>query len=396
MDWLFIVYTVLLAFYIWKASKKGTLYVFNPLLSLYFVFFPSNIYPLVIYEYPLPNNIVSVTHITCIINIIFLILYHKQFLQRVEIQPDCRLVKYASARGAVMWFFLGVIICSGLYTGVTQVLLAGGDVEDLRMTSDVGMGFVRAIPCFGVPYLVVEYFVLNRKMSFWKAGAIGLSTGIVFFLSTAARGGILIYAMCFFIWVNLRYRGFRWYEYFGIFYLLKPVIAAFLKAIRSANIFDLANIEIFGYEKMVFGANTVRLAEYMERTHAYLWGESYVYPIFRIIPRFIWPDKPVAIDYKYKDMVGFEFDGGGIYTTDDFDMFLNFGYYYVIEYVIWLLLVHWMYQQLINKNTKFANKMLLLIILSGGYGVGPLIQQFEVYLLFLLVFFVVNRKWRVI
>ena len=70
MDWLFIVYTVLLAFYIWKASKKGTLYVFNPLLSLYFVFFPSNIYPLVIYEYPLPNNIVSVTHITCIINII--------------------------------------------------------------------------------------------------------------------------------------------------------------------------------------------------------------------------------------------------------------------------------------------------------------------------------------
>ena len=39
MDWLFIVYTVLLAFYIWKASKKGTLYVFNPLLSLYFVFF---------------------------------------------------------------------------------------------------------------------------------------------------------------------------------------------------------------------------------------------------------------------------------------------------------------------------------------------------------------------
>ena len=260
-------------------------------------------------------------------------------------------------------------------------------MEDLRMTSDVGMGFVRAIPGFGIPYLVMEYFLLNRKLSFWKAGAIGLAVGLILFMATAARGGILVYAMCFFMWVNLRYRGFKWYEYFGIFYLLKPVIATILKAIRSANIIDLVDLQLFDHEKMIFGANTVRLAEYMERTHAYLWGESYAYSIARIIPRFLWPDKPIAIDYKYKDMVGLDFDGGGIYTSDDFDMFLNFGYYYVIEYVLWLLLIHWMYQKLIDTKTRFADKMLFLMLITGGFQIGTLIQNIQVYFLFLLIFF---------
>lgn len=396
MDWIFVVYVILLAFLIWKASKKGSLSVLNPLVTLYFIFAPSCIYPLVTYEYSLPSNIVNVTHITCAVNIAFLLLYRKQFLQPISVKPDYSLMKYAGNRKIILWFFLGVIICSGLYTGVTQMLLTGADVEDYRMTSDVGMGFVKAIPSLGIPYLVMEYFILNRRMSFIKAGIIGLSIGFILFLATAARGGMLTYAMCFFIWVNLRYRGFRWYEYFGIFYLLKPVIATVLKAIRSASILDLVELQLFDNEKVIFGANTVRLAEYMNRTHDYLWGESYFYSIVRLIPRFLWPNKPVAIDYKYKEMVGLEFDGGGIYTFNDFDLFLNFGYYYVIVYVLWLFLVHWMYQKLINTNTKFANKMLLLLLLSSGFGIGGLIENIQIYFLFLLIFVLVNKKWRII
>ena len=140
----------------------------------------------------------------------------------------------------------------------------------------------------------------------------------------------------------------------------------------------------------------MRLAQYLEQTHKYLWGESYAYPIFRIIPRFLWPDKPVSIDYKYKEMVGMDFSGGGIYTTADFDMFLNFGYFYVIEYVLWLLLVHWMYQKLIEAKIKFADKMLILMLLSSSFLVGALIQAIQVYFLFLLIFYFINRKWRVI
>ena len=171
MDWMFIIYVVLLLYIIWQASKQKTLYVFNPIVSLYLVFATFNIYPLVTYEDVLPRNIVNVTHITCVINMVFMLFFRKQFLQCVQIQPDKRLVKYAGNRRAVVCFFLGIIISAGFYTGVTQLLLSGADVEDFRMTSDVGMGFVKAIPEFGVPYLVMEYFIMNRKLSFWKAAA---------------------------------------------------------------------------------------------------------------------------------------------------------------------------------------------------------------------------------
>lgn len=396
MNWLFIIYIIVLIYFILNVSRRNTLYVVNPIATIYLSFAISNIYPLVTYEGILPKNIVNVTYITCIINLATMLVFRKQLINKISITPDLSLQRYAHNRKVVGWIFLLIIAFSGVYTGVTQMLLAGGDVEDFRMTSDVGMGFVRAIPTFGIPYLVLEYFILDRKMSFWKAGCIGLGVGFVMFLATAARGGMLTYAMCFFVWLNIRYRGFKWYEFFAIFYLLKPVIATILKAIRSANVADLTNFELFDQQQMIFGANTVRLAEYMERTHDFLWGEAYAYPVFRLIPRFIWPNKPIAIDYKYKEMVGYEFDGGGIYTSPDFDMYLNFGYWYVVEYILWILLIHWMYQQLLNTNTKFANKMLIIILLLSGSQFSGLIQNIQLYILFLIIFLILNRKWRVI
>ncbi len=396
MYWVFVIYVVFLLYVIWQASRQGTLYVFSPLVLVYLPFAAFNIYPLVTYDEELPANIVNVTLITCAVNMAFMLAFRKQFLQHVQVRPDRRLARYAGNRKAVACFFLGIIVSAGFYTGVTQMLLAGIDVEDFRMTSDVGMGFVRAIPFFGLPYLVTEYFITSRKLSFWKAAAIGFTVGLLCFLSSAARGSLAAYIGCFFVWVNLRYRGFRWYEFFFIFYLLKPVIATALQAIRMGNAMELAGIQLFDHEKMIFGSNTVRLARYMEQTNGYLWGESYVYPIFRLIPRFLWPDKPMAIDYKYKEMVEMDFDGGGIYTTEDFDMFLNFGYFYVIEYVLWLLLIHWMYRQLARPATGFADKMLILVFLSGNINVGTMIMKIQLYFLFLLIFYFVNRKWRVI
>lgn len=395
MNYIFIIYTVVVIYVFWNTSRHKTLYVFNPIL-MYLSFAISNIYPLVTYERILPQNIINVTCITCVINLLFIFIFRKQFLKKVEIQPDMRLKKYANNRKAVLCFFLGIMIATGFYTGVTQNLLHGGDVENLRKTSEVGLGFLRAIPVFGIPYLVVEYYILNRKLTFIKAGIIGLSIGFVLYMVTAGRHEILTYAMCFFVWFNLKYRGFKWYEYFCIFYLMGPVISTILKAIRSANIIELFEFQLFAHEQMIFGANTVRLAIFMEQNNIYLWGASYVFPIVRLIPRFIWPDKPVSIDYTYKEMAGMDFDGGGIYTTADFDMFLNFGYYYIIEYVLWLLLIHWMYKKLIDTYTKFANKILIITLILGGTLVGTLIQNIQLYFLFLIIFLFVNKKWRVV
>lgn len=56
---------------------------------------------------------------------------------------------------------------------------------------------------------MMEYLFLNNKISFWKAGLLSLLLGLILFLSTAARAGILSYLMFFFVWINLKYRGFN-------------------------------------------------------------------------------------------------------------------------------------------------------------------------------------------
>lgn len=396
MTWILTIYIIVLLYYIWKASSNKTLYVFSPLVTLYLAFAISNLFPIIVYDDILPTNIVNVTYITCIVNLIFLLCNRKQFFRKVEITPDYSLRKYAINRTRVITVFCFIILVTGFSSGVTPALLSGKNVEDLRMTSDIGLGFLRAIPTFGIPYLVLEYLILKNKISIWKAGTISLILGIILFLSTAARGGILVYIMIFFVWINLKYRGFKWYEYFGIFYLVKPIVATILSFIRSGNLIESSWLQLFAHEQMIFTANTIRLAQYMELNKEYLWGESYYYSLVRVIPRFLWPDKPVAIDYKYKEMVGLDFEGGGIYTTPDFDMFLNFGYYYIIEYILWLLLIHWMYKKLILQETSFANKMLIMTFLSGSFVINALIQNIQIYFLFLIIFYFINRKWRVV
>ena len=397
MNWIYYIYIVVLAYLVWKSSKKGTLYYFSPLLLIYVGFPIASIYPLVTYdEGKVPSCIQNVTMLTCIMNLFFMLKYRKQFFCKVDIVPEYNLVKYAGVRKTVLWIFIAIMFLSGLYTGVTQMMIAGVNVEDYRRTSEVGIGFIRDVPGFGMTYLTLEYFLLHKKMSFIKAGIIGVAIGMVVFMATAARGGFLTYAICFFIWANMKYRGFRWYEYFLIFHFLRPVIAAIMMAIRSASVAELANMQLFDYEKMIFGANTIRLGNYIERTHNFLMGESYYYPIVKLIPRFIWPDKPVAIDYKYKEMVGLEFDGGGIFTSSDFDMYLNFGYWYVVGYCIMLWLIHWMYKKLILTKTSFADKMLYVTLLGSGTALGAMISHIQVYFLFLLIFYFINKKWRVI
>lgn len=197
MNWLFIIYVAGVLYFIFKASSKNTLYVFSPLVTVYLVFAVANIYPLIVYEDNLPKNIVNVTYITCIINLCFLLYYRKQYFQKVEMIPDKELLKYGRSRNIVICVFVGIILFTGFLSGVTPALLAGQNVEGLRRTSEIGLGFLSAIPSFGIPYLMMEYLFLNNKISFWKAGLLSLLLGLILFLSTAARAGILSYLMFF-------------------------------------------------------------------------------------------------------------------------------------------------------------------------------------------------------
>lgn len=392
---LYLLYIIITLYYFVISSRKGSLYVFSPIITIYLAFALSNIYPLFVYERDIPKSITNVTAITCCINLFFLIEYKDAWRKKLvfTLEPVDKPVK--NKRNDIFVIFWLLIIVSGILTGVPSALLHGIDVEDLRRTSEIGLGFIRNIPAFGVPLLLLIN-CLSEKYSTRHVAIICLFYGLVFFLTTAARADLQCFIIIFFIWFNIKKRSFKWYEYLAIFYLFKPIVATFLLIVRSGQTLAITEFTLFEHEKMIFGSNTIRLAEWIEDSNLYLYGYSYFYNLVSIIPRFIWPGKPLAVDYYYKEVVGFEFDGGGIYTTPDFDLFLNFGYFYIIPYALWLYIIHLMYGKILEGKPKLITATFYMLTLASAFAPGTLISRFELFYILLIIFFIANRKWKVV
>lgn len=393
-------YIAFIIFFTFYFSHKGVFYIFSPFITIYLAFAVDDVIPLIaalstdIVE--IPDNLKYVTTTTAIINIFSLFIFKKQLLKQVSITIPNFPKRILKQRKNIFILFVALILFAGIITGVTPALIKGINVEDLRRTSEIGIGFIRTIPSFGIPYILLIYLFSKTNIGFIKKGLICLFIGIGFFFTTAARADILTYATVFFIWFNISKRAFKWYEYYGLFYILSPIIATFLFLLRGGGHFKegLWN-SFFSQQFMIFGANTLRLMNYVT-DESLFWGESYYTDIIKIIPRFIWPEKPVSIDYKYKELVGLEFEGGGIYTTTPNDFYLNFGTYYFISYIIWILIIHYLYKKLINTNTSFYNKIALALFLTLYYSPKTIIGTFEIYVLFLILCYLFTKKWKTI
>lgn len=393
-------YIAFIIFFTFYFSHKGVFYIFSPFITIYLAFAVDDVIPLIaalstdIVE--IPDNLKYVTTTTAIINIFSLLVFKKQLLKRVSITTPYFPKRILKQRRNIFILFISLILFAGIITGVTPALIKGINVEDLRRTSEIGMGFIRTIPSFGIPYILLIYLFSKTNIGFIKKGLICLFIGIGFFFTTAARADILTYATVFFIWFNISKRAFKWYEYYGLFYILSPIIATFLFLLRGGGHFKegLWN-SFFSQQFIIFGANTLRLMNYITDENLF-WGESYYIDIVKIIPRFIWSEKPISIDYKYKELVGVEFEGGGIYTTTPNDFYLNFGTYYFISYIIWILIIHYLYKKLINTNTSFYNKIALVLFLTLHYSPKTIIGKFEIYVLFLILCYLFTKKWKTI
>ena len=276
------------------------------------------------------------------------------------------------------------------------MLLNGEDVEDYRMTSDVGMGFIRIIPALGIPILLlIDYFTEN---SFKKKKIIIITVLCAFllFVTTAARNSILAYIGVFLIWFCIKKRTLKWWEYIGIYYVAQPVVGTFLQLLRGGRLGQGTELfdNFLGYQNMIFSANTIKLMTAINE-HNLLYGESYFYSLVKVVPRFLWPDKPLAIDYTYKKLVGYDFDGGGIFTTIVNELYMNFGHYYVAFYALFLFVVHSLYRKLLKANVSTYNKVLICIFMMLYIHPRTLIESTETLVLFLIVCYCFNKKWKV-
>lgn len=112
-------------------------------------------------------------------------------------------------------------------------------------------------------------------------------------------------------------------------------------------------------------------------TENFFWGEEYYTGLVKFIPRFLWPDKPLSFDYKLKELANYDFEGGGIYTTLCNDLYINFGYYYFIFYILWLLFIHYLYGMVMDDKRFYYSRIIaLFIILMGGIASNNPIKFF--------------------
>ncbi|WP_287767003.1 hypothetical protein [Bacteroides sp.] len=388
-------YLIFITIAIFYISKKGTFYIFSPFIFIYISLAVNDVVPLLQYDDLAPDNLWYVTTFTAIINIVFFFIYRRNLITKVadvNVQSSSGI---GHNRKKIAILFLGLIVMSGILTGVTKSMLIGASVEDMRRTNEIGIGIITQIPGQGLPLLFLAYLFQYQKNRVIKNLSIALIIGFIVFLATAARGGILTYITIFFVWYNVRKRGFKWYEYFFIFFILQQMVAAFLFAIRNGEFINIVTYEqFFAHQYMIFGANTIRLMNYINDSNI-LMGQSYYYPLVQIIPRFIWPDKPVAIDYVYKEMVGMNFEGGGIYTTVPNELYLNFGTFYFIFYIAWVVIIHSLYKKLLQSQENIYDRMIILSILALASPPGSIISSLQLIFLFLLICYCINKRWKV-
>ena len=378
--YLYIIISVCLLF---KYSKSKTLYIFSPYILIYLSFVFNDIVPFLLLYPDIPENLQYTTFTSTAINLIFLYIFRKQLLIQTFLNVSPFYIRLNKKRKIVIFCFILLLLYAGVMSGVLTSLLQGNDIEDLRRTSEIGLGIIRDIPMLGIQIVMLVLFLQRSWNSYRTIAFYSFCLGTFLFLTTGNKGGVLAGVTLFLLFFHFKKRGFKWYEYI-VYYLAIPLAAGILQGIRGGDLTLIASqiAVFFSYPILLYQANSIPIMNSVGTENIFL-GEEYYVGLVKIVPRFLWPDKPLAFDYKLKELVGYDFDGGGIYTTLSNDLYINFGYSYFIFYILWLLLVHYIYGIIIDSKRNYYSRIIALFIILMG-GIGSTIGSCEILLLFLL------------
>ena len=378
--YLYIIISVCLLF---KYSKSKTLYIFSPYTLIYLSFVFNDIVPFLLLYPDIPENLQYTTFTSTAINLIFLYIFRKQLLIQTFLNVSPFYIRLNKKRKIVIFCFILLLLYAGVMSGVLTSLLQGNDIEDLRRTSEIGLGIIRDIPMLGIQIVMLVLFLQRSWNSYRTIAFYSFCLGTFLFLTTGNKGGVLAGVTLFLLFFHFKKRGFKWYEYI-VYYLAIPLAAGILQGIRGGDLTLIASqiAVFFSYPILLYQANSIPIMNSVGTENIFL-GEEYYVGLVKIVPRFLWPDKPLAFDYKLKELVGYDFDGGGIYTTLSNDLYINFGYSYFIFYILWLLLVHYIYGIIIDSKRNYYSRIIALFIILMG-GIASTIGSCEILLLFLL------------
>ena len=378
-------YICIISVYVIKYAHKGTLFIFSPLLVYADLIF-SDLLPLYLpQEKTIPPIMYVNTHIAMIVNLIFLFYYRKLYLKKINVSISYfQYYKREKIRYILLVLFILIYIISGIVSGTLTGLLRGEDMEDMRRTGEIGVGFLRDIPAVGCEFLLLLIFIKYKWKKFILAGVVLLSVGLTFLVCSGGNRGILLsFATIFLCYMAICYRGLKFYEYLA-WKLGFNIIGAILNAIRQAETFTyyLLNFTwadaVCGYQNIVFN-NSITLIN-VTKKYGFFYGQETLTNFTYFIPRFIWPEKPVSFGYKMKELAGYSFPGGGIMPSTIEYSYINWGNLWVVDYILWLIFLNYLYAKLIKIKDYKIKLFIILLLISVSYW-AHVAKELEVLLL---------------
>lgn len=390
-------YIILICCIIYKITRNKTFYIFSPLL-FFCSFIVSDILPLCVPQpYEIHPVIYRNTINAIVINVFFIIFYWKTYKAPLTINIPTQLyLKTNKNRKHLIILCLSILFISGIVAGTLTGFLKGENMEDKRRTAEVGIGFIRTLPDAILMPIVFVYLVKELKNKWIKSAIICIAIGLFeMILSGGNRAPLLMWAIIFLCYYALTRRGLKWYEYFAYLSAINiggVIVGAIRKGLSFGD--DLQAMTLFDLlagNQNIFFHNSILLVQYCENNNVYFHSEELYNAITYFIPRFLWEDKPVSFGYKLKELMGWDFEGGGIGATYLENTYINWGDLWWIHYILWIFLIHWIYKKILYTKSYFW-KVLLIILSATCINEKEMIIKIELLIMACIIYALTYNK----
>jgi oligosaccharide repeat unit polymerase len=223
---------------------------------------------------------------------------------------------------------IGLLLFYGFTTGITQSLLSGASVEEIRRSKEIGMGIIKEPAIIILIYLGLVYFVSDLqsddKIS-TKSMSILLLFSVIIFLSTGHKTPSLLLFLLV-IMVYPKYHNLNLKTMMMLISILFILIAILASLRSDLGFLDALFYKGLLYQMYIFNANYLPLVELVEKNEISMFlGKEYLNNAQYIMPRILYPDKPLSFDYELKTLLDRSFIGGGLPPTPIGSLYINFG-----------------------------------------------------------------------
>ena len=183
-----LLYLLLIITALFKAGRRNTLYLWSPVVVIDIAYFTGVLLPFIFSStiVELDDIFYNIVYNSLLAQIVLHFLLRKINFKRFEFGLSVYYLETNSQRYKIILLSLLILILIGIYTGVSIGLLSGKSVENLRRTSEIGIGFIRDMPMLILQICTFIFLLCSKKTEKWKLAFIGI-IAIILFISTGNK-----------------------------------------------------------------------------------------------------------------------------------------------------------------------------------------------------------------